>query len=215
MKRRLLGIGGKARAGKDVLGKVLINQIGYTKVSFADSLKDICSEVFGFPVEEFHSDRKDDQYVRPLILTEDHIIGLLDKAPDRVLSLEPILTKFIDKEIISHRHLLQFVGTDIMRDSVDKDIWLKLFEARVQGMDRVVCCDMRFENERALIKKLGGRTILIQRPENRSVNPHISEQSLGEPEDYDIVVTNDDTLIGLEMDFLRWANLYDRGRLAE
>jgi len=58
-----------------------------------------------------------------------------------------------DNVSLTGRELLQRFGTDIMRDMVDKDIWLKQFIKKVNNSeaDYILCTDCRFENEVKLL----------------------------------------------------------------
>src|SRR5262249_21718742 len=48
----VIGICGRAGAGKDTAADVLVKEFGFVKVSLADPLKRICREVFAFTEEQ-------------------------------------------------------------------------------------------------------------------------------------------------------------------
>ena len=48
MASKIIGVLGLIGSGKDTLTQRLVTHHGYTQVSFADSLKDVCSAVFGW-----------------------------------------------------------------------------------------------------------------------------------------------------------------------
>jgi hypothetical protein len=88
------------------------------------------------------------------------------------------------------RTVLQYVGTDLLRDQLDvimpglgKDVFVRHFELWVQSNPtlNVVVPDIRFQNEVDLIHKLGGIVVKVTRP---SVMPedistlHASEREL-------------------------------------
>jgi len=58
--RKVIGISGKARSGKDTIANYLRFSYGYEKYSFADPLKRACAEMFGIPLEDFYDDDKKD-----------------------------------------------------------------------------------------------------------------------------------------------------------
>ena len=49
----IIGITGSAHHGKDTYGDYLVKYHGYTKIGFADALKDACKSIFGFTEEHF------------------------------------------------------------------------------------------------------------------------------------------------------------------
>lgn len=101
----------------------------------------------------------------------------------------------------SMRVILQTLGTDWGRDTIQPDIWLRLWEHRVKDLQHklgygtrllVVVPDVRFQNEVTLIKSLGGVVVEVVRPDYEEGEDHASE--LQELENVDEVVMNDSTL---------------------
>lgn len=85
------------------------------------------------------------------------------------------------------RKMMQTVGTEWGRDSIDRELWLKVAYRRaleyVAGGARVIVIpDVRFENEARFIKQMmGGTVIFVTRPQTGpAVAAHASEQGLGE-----------------------------------
>lgn len=84
------------------------------------------------------------------------------------------------------RELLQFLGTDLLRNRFDKEIFVKNMKYRIQDVIEevarrtllnkvtnepnnkdhrvIVVTDVRFDNEAQLIRSLGGRIIRVERP---------------------------------------------------
>lgn len=88
----------------------------------------------------------------------------------------------------SPRRLMQTVGTEWGRDTVDEHLWLKVAYRRafwaVSSGDRVIVIpDVRFENEARFIKEqMGGVIVSVRRPSPFSaptIAAHSSEQGLG------------------------------------
>lgn len=79
----------------------------------------------------------------------------------------------------SPRELMQTLGTEWGRQLVHPDVWVTLaadvLRKRGPGM---IIADMRFENEAAWVRKLGGTVIHIQRESAAAVNPHKSEDGV-------------------------------------
>jgi hypothetical protein len=109
------------------------------------------------------------------------------------------MREFAGTEFLHPRHILQFVGTELLRNNVDKDIFLKLADQQIGKTTRnVVITDCRFSNERKWFKKQGAVLCLVKRPELTFKDSHSSENDLGEEVDYDVIMTNDGTLNGLQ-----------------
>lgn len=58
MSTNIIGISGKARSGKDTIADYLIKNYGYTKLAYADLLKNITMLAFGFTKEQLYGDQK-------------------------------------------------------------------------------------------------------------------------------------------------------------
>jgi hypothetical protein len=102
----------------------------------------------------------------------------------------------------SVRKLLQFVGTDLMREQVDKDIWMKNAVSRIKKMNRVVISDARFPNEvDGVRERLAGYSkvffIRVSRPGHEDakggIQGHESESHV-DSLNADIEIINDGTV---------------------
>lgn len=205
----IFGIGGKKGSGKDTLADLFVEN-GFEKVNFADSLKEICSEVFSHPIQEYYSRQKDLAYSAPLFLQKSHVLHFLDKL-SRIVPIsagvdEICISKHEGTSFDSHRKLLQYMGTSVARGDIDDKIWIKEFLNRIEGKNRIVCADARFSNERRLIKSINGKNILVKRP-IQNEDSHVSENDLGEDTDYDIIFNNIGTLSEFKCDFSMWKSL--------
>lgn len=163
---KLIGLAGKAGSGKNALADYLQNELPeyYTQDSFALSIKLGLAAMLGIPLWE------------------------LDKRKDAG-DTHPLLGK-------TYRHMLQTLGTEWGRHMIHEDIWGLLITERILSNQRVDCIpiitDVRFDNEAALIHRLGGKVIYIDRPvaNCRDVGTHVSETSLS-PEAIDYTILND------------------------
>jgi hypothetical protein len=86
---------------------------------------------------------------------------------------------------ISVRQLLQVTGTEYLRNCVHPDIHVMMWRRRVRealaGGHRVVCDDLRFPNEYAAVRSLGGDVWRVTRPDSPEVgHTHTSEGGLSD-----------------------------------
>lgn len=106
-------------------------------------------------------------------------------------------------------HFLQVIGTDLFRDKVDQDFWVKrLHNDLVTAADalnkniahlKVVIPDVRFHNEAEAIKSWGGIVVRVDRDESlrrdagRDPN-HPSETALDDFTDWDYILDNNGSI---------------------
>jgi hypothetical protein len=199
---KIIGIGGRARAGKDTAAKTLV-QNGYVRIALADALKEFVSQSLEIPIEYFQRDDLKDKpfytsiqlYVNEIILLLEDFCRLTGKDANTInWATIPQTANFKNP-----REALQFIGTELGRNIIDKDIWLKEFQKRAAKEEFVVVTDMRFQNEREFIKDLGGTLVKVNRKAvEESGDTHSSENNLGTDSEYDVVMDNDGTLEELE-----------------
>lgn len=188
----LIGIGGAARAGKDTVANVLVERFGYTKMGMSDLLNDA-------------------------LLTLDPLVNVTVpvKLPDgstisnRTMHYS-MLVKLVGyteaKTVPDVRWLLQKLGTDVVRNMIDKDAWVKAMTRRILNLlradrdARVVVSGIRFPNELDMIHSLNGHSVYIHCPDLQSLE-HISEQAIL-PKDFNHRLSNDRTLPHLENEVL-------------
>lgn len=118
---------------------------------------------------------------RAIGMTEDHIEGHLKEAPcDMLCGKTP-------------RFFMQQIGTELGRNLIGDDFWIRLWLHRVADAKRVVVDDLRFPNEAAAVRSLGG---VIVKLEGRGgiAGTHASEAGCGT---WDGIVVNDGGLVDL------------------
>jgi hypothetical protein len=139
----LIAICGFQGAGKDTLANILIKKFGYTKISFAGSVKDSVSAIFGW-------DRQ---------LLE----GVTNESREWREKVDEWWAKRLQIPHLTPRWVLQEIGTEVFRNHFHPDIWVASVEKKLEKLTGVVITDARFTNEIDTIKKLGGIIIHIKR----------------------------------------------------
>ena len=56
---KVIGIAGRKYNGKDTIGDYLVKNYGYKKIAYADPIKEICKEMFGFNNEQLYGSLKE------------------------------------------------------------------------------------------------------------------------------------------------------------
>ena len=139
----LIGIVGLIGSGKDTVAKRLVEKHGFIKDSFAKSLKDAVSSMFNWDRKMLEGDTKESREWR--------------EKPDEFWS------KQMGKEV-TPRWVLQYFGTEVMRQGMYDAIWVDSVIGRYKGENTVIS-DTRFQNEIKNIKAHGGIVVLVKRGE--------------------------------------------------
>ena len=143
--KKIIGITGLKGSGKDTIGDIICKNFDFQKVAFADKLKDIVSVLFDWDRKMLSGFTPEDRAIR--------------EQPDEFWS------KKFEKEF-TPRMALQKIGTEVMRNNLDKSIWVYCLERKLINEDgNFVITDVRFRNEIEMIKRLGGTIIRVERGE--------------------------------------------------
>ena len=173
----LVGLMGIKGSGKSTAASYLVNNYGFVEKSFAECLKRACKELF--------------------LLEDEQVFGTQEQkeTPD---------PRWYD---CTPRKIMQYVGTDLLRENLDKiipelgkniftrhiELWYTAEIAKNPNI-QVVISDIRFQNEVDFVQKLGGVVIKIDRPLVLTDDTHSSEIELQLITSYDHLINNTDTL---------------------
>lgn len=140
----IIGICGFIGSGKDTIADYLVNFHGFRRESFANSLKDAVSQVFGW-------DRT---------LLE----GRTKQAREWREQVDPWWAARLNMPNLTPRWILQQWGTEVCRRAFHDDIWIAALENKLRtSQDHIVISDCRFPNEIAAIKNSGGLVVRVVR----------------------------------------------------
>ena len=196
----IISLSGEAGTGKDTAAEYLINNYGFSRVAFADELKQMCSKAFNLPMELFEDRRlKDAPFMEMVTLNAEHVFSIIDHIRQYIQVDagidEAIIAKHLGMQFKSPRHLLQYVGTDIARADIKDSIWVDIVIAKLKAQGNFVVTDSRFANERNILKDLGANLVRVKRPNIiLSASGHSSESDLGKDSDYDYVLENSNSI---------------------
>jgi hypothetical protein len=97
------------------------------------------------------------------------------------------------------RQLLQFVGTELIRECISPYFWCKVLDESIQNEAKVVITDVRFFEERQYVTAKKGTLIRIDRTNNETEKDnHASETNLGADNEYDYLLKNNGTIEELQ-----------------
>lgn len=139
----ILGLTGYKQAGKTTLAGVAVVDFGFQRIGFADELKEMVEKMWpAFTFAHIWGDRK-----------------------------EEVLEEYGK----TAREVLQHVGTDMFR-AYDPDVWVRCMRRRIHAYlmrmgnsaRPIIIDDIRFDNEAALIRELGGQVWEVVRKDPQS-----------------------------------------------
>lgn len=171
---RLIAFNGPAGVGKSAAAEFLCgDEFAFVRVKFAEGLKAMLRALYecaGLDPDEI----------------ERRIEGDLKEKPDPLLGGK------------SPRHAMLTLGTDWGRDLIAPGLWVRIWSRKVRLLmasgHSVVVDDLRFPNELAEIRELGGEVYQVTGPSRRGVTiNHVSEQLACDPDG--TIVNNDDLVV--------------------
>lgn len=177
-----IGLGGRLRSGKDAFADHLAAEHGYVKLGMSDALLEHMLII--------------DPWIRVTI--REGIRLRIWPRFRRASWLVGELGYVEAKTIADFRTYMQKDGTDGGRNFFGEDIWVGVMRdriaARLADGERIVFTGVRYPNELAMVRSLGGQGLWISRPAvEASAGAHSSENSL-DANDFDETVDNSGTL---------------------
>lgn len=140
----IIGVCGFISSGKDTVADYLVNFHEFRRESFANSLKDAISAVFGW-------DRT---------LVE----GRTKAAREWREEVDVWWATRLEIPHLTPRWVMQQWGTDVLRTAFHDDIWIASLERKlITSNDDIVISDCRFPNEFKAIHNAGGKIIKVTR----------------------------------------------------
>ena len=140
----IIGICGLIGSGKGTVADILVEEHGFKKLSFADSLKDGVAAMFDWPRHLLEGNTEESRAWRE--------------------QTDPFWTEETGKEI-SPRLVLQLVGTECMRQGFYDGVWVSLAKKKLVRFpsQNWVIPDTRFPNEINMIHSVGGQIWHVKR----------------------------------------------------
>lgn len=140
----IIGVCGLIGAGKDTIADYLVNIHQFRRESFANTLKDAVSAVFGWDRELLEGRTRHSREWREQV--------------------DPWWAERLGMPNLTPRWVLQYWGTEVVRKGFHDDTWIASLENKLRkSTDDIVISDCRFPNEIAAIKRAGGTVIRVHR----------------------------------------------------
>jgi hypothetical protein len=172
----IIGLSGYARSGKDTIANILVEE-GFKRVAFSDALQK-CMIAFN-PIIDW---------------------DLVNNVPIRYVDLVEELGYDKCKELYPEfRRSLQFMATEVGRNTFDENIWLNFVTDRINAEPNQdwVITDCRFRNEIKAVEDAGGFIWRVMRYGYNGANNHISEHEL-DNYNFDEIIFNNGSIDDLK-----------------
>lgn len=196
----IVGIGHKQRRGKDTAADALVRELGFTKIGFADALKDLA----------YHAN--------PLVVPEQGFVNVQVGHNNLSTLVDRYGWEYVKDHYPLVRPFLQRLGQaarTVLGENFWFDAWRKraeVFNTNLVGPDYpkhlvvsgqpVVVPDVRFRNEAENLKRLGAVLIRIDRTMPTISDSDVSEHDLDDFHGWDAVIQNNGTIADLERQVL-------------
>lgn len=168
---KLIGITGKAGAGKDTLADALVLEYGADKYSFARPIKEALNAMFGWTMDQW-----DDR------VWKEKVIPWLGKSPRQCA--QTLGTEW-GREVI-HQELWVMLAEQRFIRHLDEYTY-------ANETPPFVIPDLRFDNEAVMIKSQGGIVVEVRRGEAAPISAHKSEAGV-QAALVDLVIVNDGSM---------------------
>lgn len=179
----VIGLAGKKRSGKDTLADFLVTDHGYTRMKFASPILEALNAM--------------DPLVPDLLPGLDTTKDYGHIPFSAYVSIWGIESAKHNPEV---RRLMQVFGTEVGRDMIHPDVWVKILvrKWKQNPPERTVITDVRFPNElQAVLNVMYGVAARVVRPGLVSTDNHTSENSIDHVEMFEVV--NDGAVEDLRM----------------
>lgn len=170
-------------------------------IAFADQLKQICSAMFGIPVERFYYNKENAW----ICITDDFQYTEQQPRDCDIITAEEYyiqsnsFNSSNERKWMSLREVLVYVGTYVCQRVINKNCFIngvsntiKQVASRNRNLKYVICTDVRFFHELDFIKKHNGINIDITRAGIEQLE-NIAEHDFDDEDVFDYTLHNDDT----------------------
>jgi hypothetical protein len=210
----VIALHGAQGAGKDTVANILVERYGFTRIGFADRLREIC--LAANPIVTYQIDHR-------LIAEWGNYQGLnFEEAKLHAPTFKPVRLREVvgrygwdeaKRRYPEARKVQQVMGTEVFRDMVRADFWVDWVDDQISAHSGdYVIPDLRFPNEYRWLRQVGAElsTVglgwaaawVVERPNNpheQTAANHASEAWHPAENDEVVKIVNDGTLEDLEV----------------
>ena len=182
---RIIGFAGRLQSGKTELAKIC-EEFGYKRIYFALPLKNLIATLLQCDIEEVNRLKNGNEDGSVIITISQENVEYISSVTNIEECIVSDMLKNMD--FFNTRDMLQIIGTDLIR-TYNPDWHVNKVLENIKDNEKYVFDDVRFENEKQAIEKLGGDIWFVVRPKIDNVSKHISENTL-RWQDFENVIIN-------------------------
>jgi len=165
----IVGLAGRKQSGKDSAAALLVKELGFRRIAFADKLKDFTAAIFDWDRELLDSQAFKEQEIGYIAPALKHNLGF------QRVELYNVLRDMVDdlgwrrghRKGQTPRHFLQQIGVQA-RKIFGSDFWLDQVSQAIGINENVVITDVRFWNEAGAVSRFSfTRLIRLNRADRR------------------------------------------------
>lgn len=197
---KIISFSGRCRSGKTELAKIC-ERYGYERIYFALPLKRLCADLLDISIDALNK-AKAEKYDIGVTIGKDMCKILADETS---IPLEAVIETCEGVVIKDVRHMLQFIGTDLIR-KYNTNWHVDRIREMIDKNKNYVIDDVRFPNEKALVEELGGDCWFVTRTTLDNISNHESETSITWNDCWNKIIVNDSTLPILQF---KWETFMD------
>ena len=186
----IIGLVGRAGAGKDTVASILQDAYGHIPLAFADALREEICEAFGIDIDALVNRFSKEQPSQALAISRCKDSRFANRMV--ALAEDPYLPR-------SPRQIMRWWGTEFRRDCDSSTYWTDRLHERIEshlrsGARKIVVTDVRFFNEAEFVRMLGGEIWRIQRDSADAVHADHQSESEQDRIEADRCISNNRTL---------------------
>lgn len=184
----IIALSGYAGSGKDTVADVLVEERGFVKYAWADTLRMAAAAL------------------DPIVAVDEH--GAVYRYTEVLDEVGYVQAKVQFPEV---RLVLQRLGTEVGRNLIGDNVWIDATFARIERehslSSNIVIADTRFPNEAEAVRNLSGDNLVVRvtRPGVDAESDHPSEISL-DGYDFDSYFSNEGDMDWLTKAVLAWSD---------
>ena len=140
----VIGLCGFIGSGKNTVAEYLIQSHQFQQESFASTLKDVVASAFSWDRQKLEGITEEDRIWRETV--------------------DPWWAEKLNMPTLTPRWILQYWGTDVIRNNFHNDMWIYSLQKKIQdNRSNFIITDCRFKNEINSVKALNGKIIWVRR----------------------------------------------------
>jgi hypothetical protein len=162
----LIGLMGAKGAGKDTCAAFLVQELGYTRIAFADALYREVAGAYGVSAEFLGRRDTKEQALPELALARCRDGGFVRAVLEEEHARGVTAVHDWMSRPLSPRYVLQRWGTEYRRRRGVDSYWLDRVQAAIAAHPArsYVLTDVRFANEARFVRGCGGALLRVRRP---------------------------------------------------